>query len=160
MQCRRDRMRTFFKNTNIDGEDLRKLELGIYNFTIEYARKNGIPLSWKSHHFKDVYEKKGLSIYQNIVNGNINLEFMKAEDIAYMAPEQLKPSLWRELIHKNQEKIKNSYEIHMLPMSDRIVCRKCKRKNIVYYEYQSRKADEGSSTAYTCLDCNYKWKKN
>lgn len=158
--CCRNNMKIFFKNTNIHEEDLRKLEIGIYNYTLEYAKKNGIPLSWKSNHFKDIYEKKSLSIYQNIDNGNINFEFMKAEDIAYMAPEQLKPSLWTDLINKNKEKIKNSYEIHMLPMSDRIVCRKCKSRDIVYYEYQSRKADEGSSTAYTCLNCNYKWKKN
>jgi DNA-directed RNA polymerase subunit M/transcription elongation factor TFIIS len=77
-----------------------------------------------------------------------------------MKPTELNENIWKDLLDKYKDKLKNAYEVKMVSMSDHIVCRKCKSREIVYYEFQCRKADEGSSTAYTCLNCNFKWKKN
>ena len=152
------------KNIKLEDDSLKKIEKNVFNFSIDYAIKNNIPRTWKSVHFVDIYERKALSVFKNIQDlANNDMERllgMNMEDIPYMSPEQLNPELWKDLLDRHKNKVKNSYEMHMLPMSDRIVCRKCKGREIAYYEFQSRKADEGSSTAYTCLSCNYKWKKN
>lgn len=162
----RDKVINFLrKHLDLEEESrLEKLERGIYNYSIDYAKKNDIPRSWRCVHFVDIYERRMLSILKNVQdmgkNDRSRLLDMNMEDIAYMSPEQLNPNMWKELLDIHKNKVKNSYERYMLPMSDRIVCRKCKGREIAYYEFQSRKADEGSSTAYTCLTCNYKWKKN
>ena len=151
-------------NIDLDNERLEKVEKSVFNFSIDYAVKNNIPRTWKCVHFVDIYERKAISVFKNmkdIAERDIDrLLEMNMEDIPYMSPEQLNPDIWRDLLERHKSKVKNSYEMHMLPMSDRIVCRKCKGREIAYYEFQSRKADEGSSTAFTCLSCNYKWKKN
>ena len=167
MEYHRQKVMNFMDNNielNDERFDLKKIEKNIFNFAIDYASKNNIPRTWKSIHFVDTYERKALSVFKNIQDlkkNDINrLLEMNMEDIPYMTPEQLNPGLWVELLDRQKKKVKNSYEMGILPMSDRIVCRKCKGREIAYYEFQSRKADEGSSTAFTCLLCNYKWKKN
>ena len=150
----------------IKPKDILNIEISIYNSTINYCKNNNIPCNWALPIFKDIYLQKAISIYGNIkyyskhLIADIKSKKIKAEDIAYLKPQELNPQNWKELLNKYEDKLKSAYETKMVSMSDKIVCRKCKSREIVYYEFQSRKADEGSSTAYTCLRCNFKWKKN
>lgn len=41
-----------------------------------------------------------------------------------------------------------------------ISCKKCRSKNIYYYELQTRSADEGATVHYRCEDCNFHWKNS
>ena len=142
------------------------IEIGIYNNSLKYGKENGIPLTWNCSHFVNIYLNKSISIYSNLKYYNKNLldklesGELKGEKLGFMNREELCPLKWEDMISNYNEKLKNAYEIKIASMSDHIICRKCKSNKIAYNEFQSRKADEGSSTAYTCLSCNYKWKKN
>lgn len=150
----------------IKPKEILNIEISIYNYTCIYCKENNIPCNWESKHFEDTYLHKAISIYSNLKHHSIHLiddikkKKIKSEDIAFMKRNELNPLLWNDLIEKYKDKLKNAYEGKMVTMSDHIVCRKCKSREIGYYEFQSRAADEGSSTAYTCLKCNFKWKKN
>lgn len=151
---------------HIANTKIKNIEISIYNYTITYCQRYNIPLNFECPHFEDTYVRIAIGIYSNIKyhnpdlieqikNGNIN-----CAEIGFKKPEELHPTIWNDLLTKHKDLLKNAYEVKMVAMSDHIVCRQCKSREIAYYEFQSRKADEGSSTAYTCLKCNYKWKKN
>jgi DNA-directed RNA polymerase subunit M/transcription elongation factor TFIIS len=150
----------------LDEKNIMNIEIGIYNKSLNYSKEKNIPLTWKCSHFINIYLNKSISIYSNLKYYNKDLieklknGEIKSENVGFMNREELCPLKWNDLIENYNEKVKNAYEIKIASMSDHIVCRKCKSKKIAYNEFQSRKADEGSSTAYTCLKCNYKWKKN
>lgn len=38
-------------------------------------------------------------------------------------------------------------------------CINCRGKNVVFYTAQLRRADEGLSVKYTCIDCGTGWRK-
>lgn len=153
-------------NRKIKPKQILNIEISIYNSTITYCKNNNIPCNWESELFSNIYKQKAISIYANLKQyskhliQDIKANEIDASNIAYLKPQNLNPEQWKTLLEKYQDKIKSAYETKMVAMSDKIVCRKCKSREIVYYEFQSRKADEGSSTAYTCLRCNFKWKKN
>lgn len=153
-------------NRKIKPKEILNIEISIYNSTITYCKNNYIPCNWESELFNNIYKQKAISIYANLKQHSkhliqdIKTNEIDASNIAYLKPQKLNPEQWKTLLEKYQDKIKSAYETKMVAMSDKIVCRKCKSREIVYYEFQSRKADEGSSTAYTCLRCNFKWKKN
>ena len=153
-------------NRKIKPKEILNIEISIYNATISYCRNKNIACNWESEIFKSIYLQKALSIYANFKEYSIHLindiktKKINADDIAFLKPQQLNPENWKDLLEKYEDKLKSAYETKLVSMSDKIVCRKCKSREIVYYEFQSRKADEGSSTAYTCLTCNFKWKKN
>jgi DNA-directed RNA polymerase subunit M/transcription elongation factor TFIIS len=153
-------------NRKIKPKEILNIEISIYNSTISYCKSKNISCNWESEIFKNIYLQKAISIYGNFKEyskhliADIKSKKIKAEDIAFFKPQELNPILWKASLEKYEDKLKSAYETRMVSMSDKIVCRKCKSREIVYYEFQSRKADEGSSTAYTCLSCNFKWKKN
>ena len=142
------------------------IEIGIFNNTYKVCEEHNIPMNWECQHFIDTYTNISRTLCENmlyysqdivdkILNGEIECHLL-----ASMSPQELNPSIWSSLVDKYNEKMKNAHEMKMVSMSDHIVCRKCKGREIMYNEYQSRKADEGSTTAYTCLKCNYKWKRS
>lgn len=153
-------------NRKIKPKEILNVEISIYNSTITYCKNNYIPCSWESELFCNIYKQKAIGIYANIKHHSkhliqdIKTNKIDASNIGYLKPQNLNFAQWKTLLEKYQDKIKSAYDTKMVAMSDKIVCRKCKSREIVYYEFQSRKADEGSSTAYTCLRCNFKWKKN
>jgi DNA-directed RNA polymerase subunit M/transcription elongation factor TFIIS len=153
-------------NRKIKPKEILNIEISIYNSTISHCKNNNIICNWENNIFKNIYLQKAISIYSNIKEHSNNLipdiknKKIKSEDIAFLKPQELNPENWHELLTKYKDKLDSAYETKFVSMSDKIVCRKCKSREIVYYEFQSRKADEGSSTAYTCLSCNFKWKKN
>lgn len=145
---------------------IKNIEISIYNYTITYCQRYNIPLNFDCSHFQEIYMRIAIGLYSNLKHHNPDLiDLIKngeinCAEIAFKKPEELHPTIWNDLLIKHKDLLKNAYEVKMVAMSDHIVCRQCKSREIAYYEFQSRKADEGSSTAYTCLKCNYKWKKN
>ena len=165
----RENVKEMFKkllNRKIKPKEILNIEISIYNSTISSCRSKNITCNWATDIFRNIYLQKALSIYSNLNTYSVHLindiktKKINANDIAFFKPQELNPENWKDLVEKYEDKLKSAYETRLVSMSDKIVCRKCKSREIVYYEFQSRKADEGSSTAYTCLSCNFKWKKN
>jgi DNA-directed RNA polymerase subunit M/transcription elongation factor TFIIS len=46
----------------------------------------------------------------------------------------------------------------LAPVIHSITCSRCSKNNIVVKQLQTRSADEGATTFYSCLDCGKKWR--
>ena len=151
--------------TELQAKDL---EIGIFNGTIGYARDKGVPLTWKSDAFREIYLAKARAIYANLKKdgyvGNARLserlldgEFAPHE-LAQMRAEHLYPERWADIVQKEILKSQAAYEVNVVAMSDRIWCGKCKKNKVTYYEQQTRSADEACTIFYQCLNCGHRWK--
>jgi len=69
--------------------------------------------------------------------------------------EELNPGIWETLKSKNLEK---SVFKQMETEDGMFKCNKCKSMKTVYYQMQTRSADEPMTTYVTCTNCNTKWK--
>lgn len=157
-----------FMNLGLSDLDAQDLEIGVYNFAIEYASKNKIPLNWYSELFQEVYATKARSIVANInpdsyvkntnlINRLRDREFLPHE-LPSMTCDQVFPDAWREIIDREMMRNKMAYEVTQAAMTDAITCGKCKKNRITYYEMQTRSADEPITTFYSCLVCGNRWK--
>ena len=44
-------------------------------------------------------------------------------------------------------------------MTDQFKCGRCKSRKCIYYELQTRSADEGMTIFITCLNCGNRWRQ-
>lgn len=144
------------------------LEIGIYNWCIEYADSKKVFKSWKNNRFIMMYLEKARSIISNIdQNSYLNnqgllvrlndKEFLPHE-IAFMKPDLLFPERWKDTTEAFFKKYEHAYENHTESMTDEYKCSKCKKRRVVYYEINSRSADEAAVIHFACLECGQRWK--
>jgi transcription elongation factor S-II len=148
---------------DIDDIHARDLEIGIYNFTIDYSSNNKIPLSWGSEIFQETYLAKARSMYMNMKNKTYLISKIKEKEylpheLPYMSPDKLNPEIWTEIISSEILRNKGAYEVSKVAMTDQVKCGKCKKNKVSYYEIQTRSADEPMTTYFTCILCGNKWK--
>lgn len=152
----------------LDETQIRDLEIGIYNASLDYANENNIVLNWENSNFCDVYINKARSVYTNLTDSYIknvglinkikNNELLPHE-VAGMKSEEMFPERWNDILTRTRDKFKNAYEItNVMAMTNRFVCKRCKSRKITYYDQMTRSADEAITTFYQCQECNYKWR--
>jgi len=168
----RDHVRTLITNNTklvqLGKDHINDLEIGIYNWAIEFADENDIVKNWANDRFKNVYLNKAMSVVSNLMPeyiGNRKLfdrlkdkEF-KPHDIPFMKPENIFPERWRQVIDNRQKKEQHMFEDKPEAMSDLIVCGKCKKKQCVYKEIQIRSCDEPMTLFISCLNCGNRWRQ-
>lgn len=156
--------------TRFDIEDLKAkdVEIGIYNWCIDYAEKENIIRNWKNPRFQQLYKDKAVSILVNLdkdsyVN-NVRLldrlkegEFLPHE-LAYLQRENICPERWRVLLDNKMKKDMHITEEKPAAMTNEFRCGKCKKRECVYQELQVRSADEPMTLFITCLNCGNKWR--
>lgn len=139
------------------------MEKGIFNSTIAFCRENEYEIKWSSPEFLRKYSNTARRILANInytsnskkfkelvLNGEVN-----PYEIASFSREQFFPELWEKLKKLSIDKSTVKKE----EIGDGIfVCNKCKSKKTIYYQMQTRSADEPMTTFVTCTNCNLKWK--
>lgn len=146
----------------------KRLEKGIYNFSIDYAENNNIIRKWENNYFKDIYIHKVMSIYSNLKKDTYinntrlidrlkNKEF-KPHELAYMKPINTFPENWKELIDEKYRRDKVLFEGKKESATDQFKCSICKKNETVYYELQTRSADESMTVFISCLNCGHRWK--
>ena len=157
------------KNINLKMIEIRDLEIGIFNWCIDFANKKQIIKNWENIQFLKLYINKCVSIISNLdkttylknnsLNNRIkNKEFLPHE-IPYLSSEIIYPDKWYNIIgdiHKKEEAIKNNKNIST---TDQFKCGKCKKRECTYYELQIRSADESATLFITCLNCGAHWKQ-
>jgi DNA-directed RNA polymerase subunit M/transcription elongation factor TFIIS len=158
----------FQKDINLTEIEIKDLEIGIFNYTLKYCKEMKIPLNWECIMFKNIYMNKSISIFANLKSDsylkNINLlekiqkKEIKPNEIATMKVEEICPEKWNKILDKHMDLVKNAYEMNMASMSDRIVCKKCKGRNVTYQEVQMRSADEPSTFLILCSTCGHRFK--
>ena len=148
---------------------VKDLEIGIFNASIDYSKRKNIPLQWESVHFKNVYKNKLKKVYLNInpksyIKNTTLLKRLKNKEftpheIPYMRSQNMFPEKWEEIIELNQKKEIANIENKTVPMTDRFTCSFCHSKKTSYYEMQTRSADEPTTIFITCLNCGKKWRQ-
>lgn len=142
----------------------RDLEIGIFNYTIDYLNQKS-NCTWRNPIFKNIYRRKVLSVINNINktslinNGDDSLlqkilnNEIAPNKIPFTSYDKLKPQQWAELYEKKEKIEKNLINPEKVAMTEEIVCRRCKNRQITYNMVQLRSADEPMSMLCQCLDC-------
>lgn len=165
----REHATNMFKSLGIDNIDAKNVEIGCYNWSLEFAENNKIIRNWKNSKFINVYRNKIISVYTNlnpdsyIDNGRllkrlIDNEFA-AQDIAYMTCDAINPEVWKEVIDRKVKKDEHVFEERPAAMTDQFKCGKCKKRECVFQELQIRSCDEPMTLFITCLNCGNRWRQ-
>lgn len=169
MASPRPAVRNLLESVGLTSINAQDLEIGIYNYCIDFASDNKIPLTWSCDNFVEIYLAKARSIYANInpksyINNKTlierlnNKEFLPHE-LPFMSKNNIFPDKWNDIITEEQMKFKTAYEVSEFAMTDLVKCGKCKNNKIKYFEMQTRSADEPTTHFYTCLSCGHRWRQ-
>jgi transcription elongation factor S-II len=160
--------------SSIDGIKLNKteikdLEIGIFNWTIDFSNKNNIIKNWDNIKFKKTYINKSVSVISNLdpkqyLNNKYLLNIVqqkkiKPHEIPYLKNEKIFPKKWsniKDSIQKKEEGVKSNKNVSK---TDQFRCGKCNKRECSYYELQIRSADESATLFITCLNCGLKWRQ-
>lgn len=145
------------------------LEKGIYNYTIQEAKKKSIIRKWNNPTFVLIYVDKLKCIMFNLnknsyVGNNTLLKRLKKKEflpheLAFMSHQDMFIELWKPHIDKKNAKDKSEVEVNLSAATDEFFCGKCKKNICSYYEQQTRSADEPMTTFINCLNCGNRWKQ-
>jgi transcription elongation factor S-II len=156
------------KASLLDDVQAKDIEIGIYNWTIEYSNENKIIKNWKNPRFYKIYTEKTRSVLSNIDSKSyvenmrlmtrLNEHEFAPHEIPFMKPENMFPERWKTTVDAYLKKYENAYERKDVVVSSLFRCGKCKKKQCTYFEAQTRSADEGATVFVSCLNCGNKWK--
>lgn len=152
-----------FMNLEETSVTVLNMEKGVYNAAIEFCKEKGYPLKWSDSNFTRNYSINARKILANIsytknaavLKEKIKDGVIEPYHLAKMTREQLNPELWEALRTKSLNQVIFKQEVQEDGM---FKCNKCKSMKTVYYQMQTRSADEPMTTYVTCTNCNFKWK--
>lgn len=139
------------------------MEKGVFNSAIKFCKENGYPLKWSEPNFLKKYSTNARRILANIsyttnapvVREKIKDGVLEAYTLVKLTREELNPDVWETLKTKTLNQAIVKQEVQEDGM---FKCNRCKSMKTVYYQMQTRSADEPMTTYVTCTNCNLKWK--
>ena len=152
-----------FLSLNPDDIIVLNMEKGIFNTTVKFIKDSNEQLKWSNPKFTKKYSTIARKILANISYTSNSKEFIHKilsgkidpYEIATMTKEQMNPEFWAEL----NLNIMKKYIAKQEEVADGIfTCFKCKSKKTVYYQMQTRSADEPMTSYVTCTNCGTNWK--
>jgi len=170
----KDRQQTINVFKTIVGEqcsddDILQLELGIYNASLDEAKRRLVPLTWEHETFKWIYmmiSKRTASNFQptSYVGNSHLIERWKdgeftLDTLGHWTPYELQPSHWKDLKDQQFRREQRILEGNLAMATDRFRCSRCKKKQCSYYELQTRSADEPMTIFISCINCGKQWKQ-
>lgn len=156
------------EKTDLDELMVADLEVGIFNWTIQFATDHKVVKNYSNKQFVAIYTNKARSIISNLesssyvqnprlLNRMKEGEFLPHE-LPFMTPESMLPEKWREYIDRKVKREEHVYEEKPVAMTDQFKCGKCKKRECVFQEIQLRSCDEPMTTFITCINCGHRWK--
>jgi len=149
--------------------EARSAEVGVYNWSLAAAAQRGVPRSPLCPEFVDMYAERADSVADNLDArlpgvGNTRLlararagEFAFHE-IAALPPERMFPERWQAALDGKRQRDEYSVSRRPAAMTDQFRCSRCKGRNCVYQELQTRSADESMTVFVACVDCKQTWR--
>ena len=139
------------------------LEKGVFNNTVKDCKENGYPLSWSSGVFVKKYSTTARRLLANMSYTTNAEQFkqrlltqdIKSHEAAEYTREELNPDVWGRLKAESLAKLTVKKEVAEDGM---FKCNRCKSMKTVYYQLQTRSADEPMTTYVTCTNCDARWK--
>jgi len=149
--------------------DILDLEFGVYNASIEEAKRRLVPLTWEHETFKWIYKmisKRTASNFQpdSYVGNKSLIERWKEGEfsldlLGHWTPYELNPTQWKDLKDQQFRRDKRILEGNLAMATDRFRCSRCTKKLCTYYELQTRSADEPMTIFISCVNCGKQWKQ-
>ena len=146
----------------------KNLEKGIFNYSIQEAKKQKIIRKWNNSYFVRIYIAKLHSIILNLKKDSyvknppllkrLKKKEFQAHELAFMSSPEVFPKKWKSLINAKIKRDENMCNQNMEAATDEFKCYKCKNRKCTYYQLQTRSADEPMTTFVTCLICGTCWK--
>jgi transcription elongation factor S-II len=145
------------------------LEQGIYNYSIDEAKKRGTKALWENPEFQTIYRATTQRTISNIDTtsyiGNPRLkqrliegEF-KPHDIPFMTYNELYPEKWHDMMEMAVKREAKMLEVDKSMATDMFKCTRCGKRQCTYYEMQTRSADEPMTQFIRCLNCGKQWRQ-
>ena len=146
----------------------KKIEKGIYDYTIQNAFENNIPRSFENELFRNSYKNKLLTLYLNLdkesyiknkkLLGKIKKNEINPENLAFISPQKMFEEHWEKYLNRQKAKDELAYSKYTGIVTTAYKCGVCKKNKCSYYNLQTRSCDEPMTTFVTCLNCGNKWK--
>ena len=150
-------------------DEILQLEMGIYNASLDEAKKRLVPLTWDHETFVWIYRmisKRTASNFQptSYVGNSHLIERWKdgeftLDTLGHWTPYELQPSHWKDLKDQQFRREQRILEGNLAMATDRFRCSRCKKKQCSYYELQTRSADEPMTIFISCHVCGKQWKQ-
>jgi len=150
-------------------EECLELEMGIYNGSLEEAKKRLVPQTWDHESFRWIYtmiSKRVISNFQpnSYVRNSHLIERWKEgeftlQEIGHWSSYELHPNFWKGLKDQQFRREQRILEGNTSMATDRFRCSRCQKKMTTYYEMQTRSADEPMTIFINCMNCGKQWKQ-
>lgn len=141
-----------------------KLERALYNHAVLAAYAKNVPRFWECLEFRMLYKEKLRSLLFNLTNPKNPGLLASVLDgtttparLLEMTPQEMDPELWRPYYDKiaAKELIKSG---EVVPEGI-LQCGRCKSKRVVWYQMQTRSADEPMTVFANCSECGKHWRQ-
>ena len=153
----------------LDDAERNDLEKGIFNATIEDAKRRHIHCVWENPEFSTLYEIISRRVISNLDAASYvqnkrlltrlrDGEF-KPHDIAFMTFAELCPEKWGNMIEMAIKREAKMLEVDKSMATEMFKCTKCGKRQCTYYEMQTRSADEPMTQFIRCLNCGKQWRQ-
>lgn len=156
-------------SAHIGDAQCQDLEKGIFNVTLQEAKKRGIRCHWENPDFQEIYKLMARRTVANLdptsYIGNKRLiqrlqdnEF-PAHQVPFMTPRELYPEHWQELADEQLKRETTMLDGPQMEGSDMFKCNRCGKSKTRYWEMQTRSADEPMTIFIRCLNCGKEWRQ-
>lgn len=133
------------------------IEIGIYNYSIQFAKDKKIVRRWNNPYFAEVYISKTKSVVFNLTPDLVQA-VKDPHLIAFMTHQELNPKKWKDMLAKKEKRDQHLFSNKITATTTDFTCFKCKKNNCTYYQLQTRSADEPMTTFVTCVNCEVHWR--
>jgi len=150
-------------------KDILELEKGIFESSMQQAKKQYIACNWKLAPFREVYQQIMRFIVCNlhpespVKNYRLMTRIMDGElilaEIPFMSSYDVFPEKWFALKDKLVQREQKILEGNKSRATDQFKCRRCHKSECTYYELQTRSSDEPMTIFITCLNCGKEWRQ-
>lgn len=139
-------------NLDPDPELIQNFHKAIKKEARKQATSQDIPKSFNSNEFCDIYS----SIVRKVISNYNQVSNLSLSEICELTHQDLCPQIYAPYYKEfyDRENIQLSSGIKN---NSEFKCFKCKSTDLVATTQQLRSADEGSTTQFTCNNCNHRW---